>query len=102
MPVTNVAELDELIARVKKLNANLQHSAKNRLIKSSVLLLWQQTMLVFLWLRWLLLESGMGIVEDKVTKNHLRETGTSTTNTKTKKPVAFWKKIKNFRHYHHC
>lgn len=49
MPVTNLAELDALVARVKKHKRNLQLTLKSRLTIFSVRHLLQRTKLEFLW-----------------------------------------------------
>lgn len=52
MAVTNVAELNALVERVKKPSVNMPVSLKNKLIKSSAPPLWLLQMLEFLSRRW--------------------------------------------------
>lgn len=52
MAVTNVAELNALVERVKKPSVNTPVSLKNRLTKSSAPPLWLPQMLEFPSLRW--------------------------------------------------
>lgn len=54
MAVTNVAELNALVERVKKPSVNMPVSLKNKLIRSSVPPLWPLQMLESLSLKWLL------------------------------------------------
>lgn len=52
MAVTNVAELNALVERVKKPSVNMPVSLKNRSTKSSAPPLWQLLMPEFRWLKW--------------------------------------------------
>ena len=52
MAVTNIAELNALVERVKKPSVNMPISLKNRLIKSSARPLWLLLMLESLSLKW--------------------------------------------------
>lgn len=54
MAVTNVAELNALVERVKKPSVNMPVSLKNKSTKSSALPLWLPQMLEFLSQKWLL------------------------------------------------
>ncbi len=87
MPVTNLAELDALVARVKAAQeefATFSQEKVDAIFRAASLAanharipLAQQAVA----------ESGMGIVEDKVIKTTSLQ-NLSTTNTKTKKHVA--------------
>lgn len=55
MAVTNVAELNALVERVKKPSVNMPVSLKNKSTKSSALPLWPLLMPEFRWLKWPLL-----------------------------------------------
>ncbi len=52
MAVTNVAELNALVERVKKPSVNMPVSLKNRSTKSSAPPLWQPLMPAFRWPKW--------------------------------------------------
>ncbi|MDD2842984.1 MAG: bifunctional acetaldehyde-CoA/alcohol dehydrogenase, partial [Tolumonas sp.] len=70
MPVTNVAELDELIARVKKAQrefATFSQEQVDKIFRAAALAANNARIPLA---QMAAAESGMGIVEDKVTKNH--------------------------------
>ncbi len=52
MAVTNVAELNALVERVKKPSVNMPVSLKNRSTKSSAPPLWLLLMPAFRWPKW--------------------------------------------------
>ena len=70
MPVTNVAELDELLVRVKKAQrefATFSQEQVDKIFRAAALAA-NNARIPLAQLA--AAESGMGIVEDKVTKNH--------------------------------
>lgn len=65
MAVTNVAELNALVERVKKPSVNMPVSLKNKLIKSSAPPLWPLQMLESLSRRWPLLNPAWALSKIK-------------------------------------
>lgn len=87
MAVTNVAELNELVARVKKAQreyANFTQEQVDKIFRAAALAAADARIPLA---KMAVEESGMGIVEDKVIKTTSLPS-TSTTPIKMKKPVA--------------
>ncbi len=93
MPVTNLAELDALVARVKAAQAEFATFSQEQVDKifRAASLAANQARIPLAQMA--VEESGMGIVEDKVNQKPLCLLSLSTTSTKTKKPVASSKKM---------
>ena len=88
MAVTNVAELNALVERVKKAQreyASFTQEQVDKIFRAAALAAADARIPLA---KMAVAESGMGIVEDKVIKNHFA-LNISTTPIKMKKPVVF-------------
>lgn len=91
MAVTNIAELNALVERVKKAQreyASFTQEQVDKIFRAAALAAADARIPLA---KMAVAESGMGIVEDKVIKNHFASEYI-TTLIKTKKPVAFCQK----------
>ena len=88
MAVTNLAELDALVARVKEAQrefASFSQEQVDKIFRAAALAANNARIPLA---QMAVEESGMGIIEDKVSRN-TSPPNTSTTSTKTRRPAAF-------------